>query len=210
MYEARKYYANLLTHLSPLIQSTLKKVTELKLEIDIIAPSHGIIWRKDPGCIIKAYDQWSRFEAGNKVSVVYDTMWQSTEKMAKIMAEFFMDKGIEVQLMKLREWHRSDVMAEILDSRAVCVGSPTLHRTLFPTVADLLCYMKGLKPQKKIAAAFGSYGWSGESMQLVSDELKTIGLDVIEPGVRAQYLPNAEDTAQLIALAEKIIEKIKA
>ncbi len=210
MYEARKYYANLLIHLSPLIQNTLKKVGELKLEIDMIAPSHGIIWRTDPGRIIKAYDQWSRYEAGNKVSVVYDTMWQSTEKMAKTMTEFFMGKGIEVKLMKLRQWHRSDIMAEILDSKAVCIGSPTLHRNLFPTVADLLCYMKGLKPQKKIAAAFGSYGWSGESMQLVSDELKAIGLDVIEPGVRAQYLPNAEDTAQIIALAEKIIEKIKS
>jgi flavorubredoxin len=210
MFEARKYYANLLTHLSPLIQATLKKVGELKLEIDMIAPSHGIIWRKDPGLIIKAYDGWSRFEAGNKVSVVFDTMWQSTEKMAKIMAEVFMSKGVEVKLMKLREWHRSDVMAEILDSKAVCIGSPTLHRNLYPTVADLLCYMKGLKPQKKIAAAFGSYGWSGESMQMVTDELKAIGLDVIEPGMRAQYLPDAEDTAQLTALAEKIIEKIKA
>jgi flavorubredoxin len=209
MYEARKYYANLLIHLSPLIQNTLKKVAELKLEIDMIAPSHGIIWRKDPGRIIKAYDQWSRYEAGNKVSVVFDTMWQSTEKMGRTLAEFFMSKGIEVKLMKLRQWHRSDIMAEILDSKAVCIGSPTLHRNLFPTVADLLCYMKGLKPQKKVAAAFGSYGWSGESMQLVSDELKAIGLDVIEPGVRAQYLPNAEDTAHIIALAEKIIEKIK-
>jgi flavorubredoxin len=210
MYEARKYYANLLTHLSPLIQNTLKKVGELKLEIDMIAPSHGIIWRKDPGRIIKAYDQWSRHEAGSKVTVVFDTMWQSTEKMAKIMAEVFIDKGIEVKLMKLRENHRSDVMAEILDSRAVCIGSPTIHRNLFPTVADLLCYMKGLKPQKKVAAAFGSYGWSGESMQLVSDELKTIGLDVIEPGVRAQYLPDTEDTAHITALAEKVIEKMKA
>jgi len=210
MYEARKYYANLLIHLSPLIQTTLKKVAELKLEIDMIAPSHGIIFRKDPGRIMKAYDAWSRYEAIEKISVVYDTMWQSTEIMAKILAETFMDKGIEVKLMKLREWHRSDVMAEILDSKAVCVGSPTLHRNLFPTVADLLCYMKGLKPQKKAAAAFGSYGWSGESMQLVTDELKAIGLDVIEPGVRAQYLPNGDDTEKIRALAAQVIEKIKS
>ncbi len=209
MYEARKYYANLLTHLSPLIQSTLAKVAELKLEIDMIAPSHGIIWRKDPGRIIKAYDQWSRYEAGQKATVVFDTMWQSTEKMAKVLAETFIDRGIEVKLMKLRENHRSDVMAEILDSKAVCIGSPTLHRNMYPTVADLLCYMKGLKPQKKVAAGFGSYGWSGESMQLVTDELKAMGLDVIDPGVRAQYLPDGEDTAQVIGLAEKIIEKIK-
>ena len=209
MYEARKYYANLLIHLSPLIQTTLKKVGELKLEIDMIAPSHGIIFRRDPGVILKAYDGWSRYEALDKVSVAYDTMWQSTEKMARVLAERFMERGLEVKLMKLREWHRSDVMAEVLDSKAVCIGSPTLHRNLFPTVADLLCYMKGLKPQKKAAAAFGSFGWSGESLQLVSDELKAIGLDVVEPGVRAQYLPGDEDAEKLRALAGLIADKMR-
>lgn len=209
MYEAAKYYANLLTHLSPLIQNTLKKVSELKLAIDMIAPSHGIIWRTWPGKIIQAYSDWSQYKAKEKIVVIYDTMWQATEKMAKILVDAIADAGIEVKLLKLRENHRSDVMTEILDSRGFFLGSPTIHRNLFPTVADLLCYMRGLKPQKKTVAAFGSYGWSGESMQLVTDSLKDIGLEVIEPGVKAQYMPDESEEAQLIKLALQVITKVK-
>lgn len=208
MYEAAKYYANLLTHLSPLIQNTLKKITELKLDIDMIAPSHGIIWRKSPGKIIHAYNDWSQYKAKEKVSVIYDTMWQATEKMAKILVEAVTAAGIEVKLLKLRETHRSDIMTDILDSKGFFLGSPTLHRNLFPTVADLLCYMKGLKPQKKSAAAFGSYGWSGESVQLITDELKTMGLDIIEPGAKAQYMPDELETEHLRTLAQNMITKV--
>ncbi len=209
LFELRKYYANLLTHLAPLIQATLKKVTELKLEIDMIAPSHGVIWRKDPGKVIKLYDEWSQHEAKQKVVITYDTMWKSTEKMAHILLENIVAAGIEAKLMKIRENHRSDIMGEILDARGVLIGSPTLHRQLFPTVADLLCYMKGLKPQNKVAGAFGSYGWSGEAVQFIVDDLKEIKLDVIEPGVRAAYLPDDAETAQLVDLANAVIQKVK-
>jgi flavorubredoxin len=209
MYEAAKYYANLLTHLAPLIQNTLRKVSELKLDIDMIAPSHGIIWRSSPGKIIQAYSDWCQHKAKEKIVVIYDTMWQATEKMAKIILETVTDAGIEAKLLKLRENHRSDVMTDILDSRGFFLGSPTIHRNLFPSVADLLCYMKGLKPQNKTVAAFGSYGWSGESMQLAADGLKDIGLDVIEPGVRAQYLPDDAEQAELVALARQVIAKVK-
>jgi len=210
MFEARKYYANLLTHLAPLIQNALKKVTELGLEIDMIAPCHGIIWRKDPGKIIQAYNDWSLHKAKDKVSVIYDTMWKSTEIMAKGIVETITDAGFEVRLLKLRETHRSDVMAEILDSKGIFIGSPTIHRQLFPTVADLLCYMKGLKPQNKAAAAFGSFGWSGEAVQMISDDLKEIKLDVIEPGVRAKYLPDESEMKEVHALSRTMIEKIRA
>ena len=132
MFEATKYYANLLSHLSPLIQNTLKKLSDLKLDIDMIAPSHGIIWRKDPGKIIQAYNDWSLYKAKDKVSIIYDTMWLSTEKLAKTILATVSDAGLEAKLLKLRENHRSDIMAEILDSKAFFVGSPTLHRHLPP------------------------------------------------------------------------------
>ena len=209
MFEASKYYANLLIHLSPLIQNILKKVTELKLEIDMIAPSHGIIWRKDPGKIIQAYNDWSLYKSKEKIAVIYDTMWKSTEKMAKTLTDAITDSGIEVKLLKLRENHRSDIMAEILDAKGFLLGSPTIHRNMFPTVADLLCYMKGLKPQKKVVSAFGSYGWSGEAVQQIVDALKEIQLDVIEPGVRAQYRPDDKEKDQLTSLARQMIEKVK-
>ena len=209
MFEATKYYANLLIHLSPLIQNILKKVSELNLEIDMIAPSHGIIWRKDPGKIIQAYSDWSLYKSREKIAVIYDTMWKSTEKMAKTLTDAITDSGIEVKMLKLRENHRSDIMAEILDARGFLVGSPTIHRNLFPTVADLLCYMKGLKPQKKVVSAFGSYGWSGEAVQQIVEALKEIQLDVIEPGVRAQYRPDDKEKDQLTSLARQMIEKVK-
>lgn len=209
MSEAAKYYANLLIHLSPFIQKTLKKITELKLEIDMIAPSHGIVWRKDPGRIIQAYNDWSLYKTKEKVIIIYDTMWKSTEKMAQIMAETVTAAGIEVKQLKLRENHRSDIMAELLDAGGFMVGSPTLHRNLFPTVADFLCYLKGLKPQKKVAAAFGSHGWSGEAVRLIMDVLKEIRLETIEPGVGVQYLPDENDNKQLKDLANKMITRLK-
>ncbi len=209
MFEAKKYYANLLIHLSPLIQNTLKKVTELKLEIDMIAPSHGVIWRKDPGKIINAYNEWSLQRTADKVIVIYDTMWNSTAKMAKTLVDEFTNAGIEVKLHKLRSTHRSDIMTDLLDAKGFLVGSPTLHRNLFPSISSFLCYLRGLRPQNKIAAAFGSFGWSGEAVEQITNELKEIGLDVIDPGVRAQYAPGEEDLELVKQLAAQMITKIK-
>jgi len=209
MFEAKKYYANLLIHLSPLIQNTLKKVADLKLEIDMIAPSHGVVWRKDPGKIISAYNDWSLQKTTDKVVIIYDTMWNSTAKMAKTLVQEFTNAGIEVKLQKLRSTHRSDIMTDLLDAKGFMVGSPTLHRNLFPSISSFLCYLRGLKPQNKIAAAFGSYGWSGEAVEQVTNELKEIGLDVIDPGVRAQYAPGEDDLDQVKQLAQQMITKIK-
>jgi len=210
MFEAGKYYANLLTHLSPLISSTLKKVTALNLQIDMIAPSHGIIWRKHIPQIMEAYQRWSNGQTKKKVVVVYDTMWKSTEKMAGVIAETVASNGIEVALVSLHETHRSDVMAALLEASGLFLGSPTIHRNLFPSVADLLCYMRGLKPGKKLAAGFGSYGWSGEAPDLITEALKEIGFDVISPGLKAQFLPDASEEASAKALAEDMVQRIRA
>jgi len=210
MFEAAKYYANLIMHLSPLVQNVLKKVRELNLTIDMIAPSHGIIWRKHPAAIMGAYDDWSQFKARKKAVIIYDTMWHSTEAMARELLQTLGDAGVEVKLLKLRENHRSDIMTEVLDARGFFVGSPTLHRNLFPTVADLLCYMQGLRPQKKTAAAFGSYGWSGEAVKLVTDALKSMPLEVLEPGVQALYMPDEQDRQHLRGLAHEMLSRMAA
>lgn len=207
-YEMKKYYANLLMHLGGLIQTTLKKVMDMNLAIDMIAPSHGVIWRTNPGLAIQRYSRWSCHTPKPRALIVYDTMWKSTERMAAMLTESFMDAGIDVQQMKLRENHRSDVMAEMLDAGAVLIGSPTIHRQLFPTVADLLCYMQGLKPQNKITAAFGSYGWSGEAPALIADVLQGIGLEVVAPPVRATYLPDDSDHLALQELAVQVAQKL--
>ncbi|MCX8043790.1 MAG: FprA family A-type flavoprotein [Desulfobacterota bacterium] len=209
MYEAGKYFANLLTHLAPLIQNALNKIDELKLSIDMIAPSHGVIWRSFPGDIIAAYRDWCSFTTREKVLIIYDTMWQATETIAKILLDTIINAGIDAKLLKLRETHRSDVMSELLDARGLFLGSPTIHRTMFPTVADLVCYMQGLKPQKKIAAAFGSFGWSGEAVPMLTDALKNMDLSVIEPGIKVQYMPDSDDKERIRTFASDMIARIK-
>jgi len=190
MYHAKKYFANILLLYAPLIQKLLKKVTELDLGIRMICPDHGIIWRRNPTAIIEAYDRWSRQEPEKKAVILYDTMWHSTEKMAETIAESILREGVSAKPMHLRKWHRSDVMTEIFDARAVVVGSPTLNNQLFPSLADFLTYMKGLKPLNKIGAAFGSYGWSGEAVKLINRELEEMNIELIDPGLRVNYVPD--------------------
>jgi flavorubredoxin len=168
MPHAKKYFANILLLYSPLIIKLIEKVKQTGLPISMICPDHGIIWRNDPLKIIKAYVEWSEQKPRRKALVVYDTMWHSTEMMAETIVDALGREGVDAQPMHLRKWHRSDIMTDALDAGAIIVGSPTLNNGLFPTVSDLLTYMKGLKPQNKIGAAFGSYGWSGEAAKLIA------------------------------------------
>jgi len=201
---AKKYFANILMPYAPLILKLVEKVTEMGLQIDTICPDHGIIWRKDPSKIINTYVKWSEMAPTRKAVVVYDTMWHSTEAMAETIASALIEEGVNAKPMHLRNCHRSDIITEVLDAGAILVGSPTLNNNIFPTVADFLTYMKGLKPQNKISAPFGSYGWSGESVKLITKELEEMKFDIVDPGVRLQYRPDAEGLAACAALGKKI------
>lgn len=204
MPHAKKYFANILLLYSMKVLKLVETVTELGLEFDMICPDHGIIWRKDPDKIIEAYVKWSKQEPEKKALVVYDTMWHSTEAMAESIAEGIAEEGVEVKPMHLRKWNRSDIMTEVIDAKAIIVGSPTLNNQLFPTVADMLTYMKGLKPKNKIGAAFGSYGWSGESVKLINKELEAMKFDIIEPGIKIQYVPDKKGKDACFELGRKI------
>jgi len=210
MPHAKKYFANILLLYAPLILKLIDKVTEMGLAIDMICPDHGILWRRDPKKIIDAYAHWSRQEPAAKAVVVYDSMWHSTEKMAEALAAGLHDGGLAVRPMSLKKWHRSDVMTEVLDAAVVAVGSPTLNNGLFPTVADFLTYMKGLKPQHKIGAGFGSYGWSGESVAQIAEILESAGFALPEKGPKIQYVPEAEALLQCFEFGRKIAERAGA
>lgn len=210
MPHARKYFANILLLYSPLILKLVEKVTEMGLPIDMICPDHGILWRKDPSKIINAYVEWSTQKPKRKALVVYDTMWHSTETMGKAIVDALGEEGVDAMLMHLRNCHRSDIMTEVLDAGAIIVGSPTLNNGLFPTVSDFLTYMKGLKPLNKLGAAFGSYGWSGEAAKLVTKELEQMKFDIIDPGVRIQYVPDDKSLDACRELAKKIAEALPA
>jgi flavorubredoxin len=208
MAHAKKYFANILLLYSPLILKLIEKVTQMGLPIRMICPDHGIIWRKDPLKIVQAYAEWSRQTAKRKAVLVYDTMWHSTEKMADAIASGLSHEGISVRPMHLRKWHRSDIMTEVVDAKAIVVGSPTLNNGLFPTVSDFLTYMKGLKPLDKIGAAFGSYGWSGEAAKLISKEMQEMQFEVLDP-TRHQYVPNADALESAYAYGCRIGQAIK-
>jgi flavorubredoxin len=208
MYQAKKYFANILLLYAPRILKLINQVVEMGLEIDMICPDHGIIWRKDTSKIIDAYIKWSNQEPAQKAVVVYDTMWDSTKAMAETIAKGIASQGVAVKPIHIRSSHRSDIMTEVLDARAVIVGSPTLNNQMFPTVADFLTYMKGLKPINKIGGSFGSYGWSGEAAKLVQKELEAMKFDIIEPGLRIQYRPDKESLDACFEYGKKVGEAV--
>ena len=210
MIHAQKYYANILLLYSPLILKLVEKVKELNLQIDMVCPDHGVIWRKNPGKIIEAYARWAKQEPQRKAIVIYDTMWHSTETMAETISESLWTEGVPTVVRKLRTTHRSDIMTEVLDAGAVIVGSPTLNNGLFPTIADILTYMKGLKPLNKVAAAFGSYGWSGEAVKLINEQFEAMKFNVVHPGVRVQYVPDDAAKEACRELAKKVAQALPA
>jgi flavorubredoxin len=210
MEQAKKYYANILLLYAPRILKLIEKVVASGIRIDMICPDHGAIWRKDPGKIIQAYLKWSQQASEKKAVVVYDTMWKSTETMANAIAEGISSTGVKVKPIHIRSSHRSDIMTDVLDAAAVVVGSPTLNNQMFPTVADVLTYMKGLKPMNKIGGAFGSYGWSGEAVKLVAAELEAMKFQMIEAGPRLQYVPADAGITACIEYGKMIGEAVKA
>jgi flavorubredoxin len=208
MPHARKYFANILLLYAPLILKLVEKVTRMGLRIKMICPDHGIMWRKDPGKIIQAYVEWSQQKPKKKALVIYDSMWHSTQTMAEEIAAALGEEGVDARPMQLRTIHRSDVMTEVLDAGAILIGSPTLNNGLFPTVADFLCYLKGLKPQNKIAAAFGSYGWSGEAVKLINQELEEMKFHAVDPGLRIQYVPDPQALEACRTLGKKVAQAL--
>ncbi|NNL77930.1 MAG: FprA family A-type flavoprotein [Desulfobacterales bacterium] len=204
MYHAKKYFANILLLYATQIQKLLDNVLSLGLEFSMICPDHGIIWRQDPAKIVDAYVRWCRQEPKKKAVVVYDTMWHSTEKMSNAIASGINDEGVPAKPLHLRKWHRSEIMTEVFDAKAVVFGSPTLNNQLYPSLADIFTYMKGLKPLDKIGAAFGSYGWSGEAVKMINKELEAMKFDIVDPGLRIQYIPDKEALENCYELGRKI------
>ncbi|VAW41914.1 rubredoxin-oxygen oxidoreductase [hydrothermal vent metagenome] len=210
MRECTKYYANILTLYSPLVKKVLTKVREMNLPIKMIAPDHGVIWRTNPGKIIEAYSRWCGNESRGHALVIYDTMWKSTEMMAKAVADGLLDEGINYKLLDLRFSHRSDVMAEVLEAGAVVLGCPTLNNGLLPRMAGFLMYMRGLKPTNKIGAAFGSYGWSGESVKLLNQAMQDMKFTICHEGLRVQYVPEHEHLKECVELGHTVARSLKA
>jgi flavorubredoxin len=211
MEEACKYYANILMPFGGQIQKMLAKLGEMGLEIEAVGPSHGVIWRRpeDVAGIVAAYQRWSRFEAPERVSLIYDTMWHSTEKMTMSIADGVSQEGVDCAVLNLGSNPRSELARRVLDSRAFLVGSPTLNNTMLPTVGGFLTYIKGLRPKNRLAGAYGSYGWAGGAVKQVDAELRALGLDMMEP-VEARYMPTPADLDACVELGREVARRVKA
>lgn len=206
----KAYYANIVLPYSPVVLKTLKALGEMNLDIDMICPDHGLMFRGDDcAWVMNKYVEFAEQKPKNKAVIVYDTMWHSTEKMANAVATGLADAGVSVRLMAMKSNHHSDVMTEIFDAAAVIVGSPTHNNGILPLMADMLTYMKGLRPQNKIGASIGSFGWSGECVKVMNAWLEDIGMDVLDP-VKVKHVPTHDTMKECYEQGQAIAEAIKA
>lgn len=189
-FECQKYYANILMLYGRQAQTALKALAGL--DISLIATGHGIIWRSYIPEIMACYQKWSTNENEERAVIVFDSMWHSTEKMARAIAEGFAQKNIPVSFYDLKENHLSDIVTDILTAKYLAVGSPTINNQMLPTMAGFLCYLKGLAPKDKKALAFGSYGWGGQSIGQIEEELKNMGCEIILDKIRLLNVPTEE------------------
>lgn len=192
--ECIKYYANILTPFSKLVDKKIKDFVSLDLPLNMICPSHGVIWRHEPQQIVGKYLEWAGNYKENQITVIYDTMWNSTRKMAEAIADgiSMQDSEVTVKVFNSARNDMNDIIAEVFKSKAVVVGSPTINKGILSSVAAILEEMRGLGFRDKKAAAFGSYGWSGESVKIISERLKESGFEIIDDGLRVSWNPDTQ------------------
>ena len=210
--EATKYYANILAPFSPMVRRKIDEVLGMNLPIDMICPSHGLIWRDHPEQIVEQYRKWADNYQENQVSIVYDTMWNSTRRMAETIAEGLKeaDPGVTVKLFNASKSDKTDIVTEVFRSKAIVMGSPTVNNGYLYAIAGILELIKGAKFKNKKAAAFGSYGWSGEALALINGELKDAGFDVVDEGRRINWVPDEAALDEMRAYGRILAAKFQS
>ncbi|MGI6428753.1 MAG: anaerobic nitric oxide reductase flavorubredoxin [Syntrophomonadaceae bacterium] len=208
--ECIKYYANILTPFSPLVTKKIQEVLSLDLPVNMIAPSHGVIWRDNPAQIINKYLEWADNYQENQITIVYDTMWNGTKKMAEAIAEGISaaDSSVAVKLFNVGRSDKNDVLTEVFKSKAFLVGSSTINRGILSGAASILEMIAGLGFKNKKAGAFGSYGWSGESVKIIEARLKDAKLEVIEPGLKVLWNPDTESYSQCVEFGKAFVSQL--
>ena len=208
MKEAMKYYANILTPFAPILRKKLEEITALNLPIEMIAPSHGAIWRENPMQIVEKYAEWAQDYQEDQVTIAFDTMWEGTTKIAYSIAEEIHRQSPDtvVKVFNISKSDKNEVMTEVFKSKALAVGSPTVANSILSPVAGWLEFLKQLKFKKKKAAAFGCYGWSGESVKVLQESLKAAGFQVIPENIRAEWVAKEEDFAAIPALVSALLK----
>lgn len=210
-YEAFKYYANILTPFSKLVEGKINEIIKMDVPISMICPSHGVIWRENPLQIVTQYLEWTKNYQENQVTIIYDTMWNATRKMAESIATGIrkVNPELTVKLFNSARSDKTDIIAEVFRSKAVLLGSPTVNNGYLSSLGGILEEMKGMKFKNKKAAAFGSYGWSGEVLKLLNEELQKAGFEIMDEGIRFLWVPDEEGLAQCVEMGKRIGENLK-
>ena len=204
--EASKYYANIVMPYGDQVKKALELLANL--DIKMIAPSHGIIWRKYIKEILKEYVKWANFETENKALIVYDSMWGSTEKVAYALYDGLEETGIKTTIRNLKNSHISDVINDVLTSRLILFGSPTMNNTMLPSMGGFLTYLKGLKPRNRIGFVFGSFGWGGQAVGEIEKILKDLSWNLPVESININYIPNENDFINAKNIGKLLAKKI--
>lgn len=206
----KEYYANIVLPYSPVVLKTLKALADMEIDVDMLCPDHGMIFRGDDcGWVLDKYREFAEQKPLNKAVLVFDTMWHSTEKMITAVATGLVDEGISVKIMDMKHNHHSTVMNEVFEAAAVVVGSPTHNNGILPMMADVLTYIKGLRPQNKLGAVVGSFGWSGECVKILNKWLEDIGCEIVEPNVKVKNVPTHDTLKECVELGRTLGKAIK-
>lgn len=205
-----KYYANILTPFNRLVENKIKEVVGLGLPVDFICPSHGVIWREEPLQIVHKYLEWAADYAEDQVTVFYDTMWDSTLRMAEAMAEGLHQgsPATAIKLLNTAKRDKNDIITEIFKSKMIVAGSPTINRGILSSMAAMLEMIKGLQFKGKKAAAFGSYGWSGESPGLIHDWLSESGFEIVAEPLKVNWRPDGQAVETCRDYGRKLAESL--
>lgn len=211
MAECIKYYANILTPFSELVTKKIQEVLSFNLPVDVICTSHGVIWRDNPVQIVQQYLKWADSYREDQITIIYDTMWNGTRIMAENIAQGIKqaDPKVNLKIYNLAKSDRNDVMTEIFKSRAILIGSPTINRGILTSIAGFLEEMKGLKFRNKKAAAFGCYGWSGESVKMIQGQLEAAGFQVMDDGLRCLWNPDLKSIESCVEYGGKLAGFLK-
>jgi len=193
MDEALKYYANILWPFGQIIAAKIKEITASKIPIKIIAPSHGIIWRRSPGDIINAYARWTSNETRKKAVIAYETMWGATEKMALSIARGLIESGVETCVFDVTKTDSTEIVGRMLEARGLLFGSSTHDNDMLPNIAGFMEFVKGLKPRGRASAVFGSFGWAGGAVKEMEDVVKSSGAELVLPGIAVKFMPDESD-----------------
>ncbi len=206
--EAAKYYANIVLPYGLQVSRALNALADLP--IDMICPSHGVVWRKFSPELLEVYPRWANHETDPRALIVYDTMWDSTRQLAQALRRGLEETGVPVTIRNLQDSHMSEIMTDVLTSRALLIGTPTLNNGMLPTVAGFLTYLKGLRPQKRLGLAFGSYGWSGQGAGEVHDFIESMGWEAPVDFINVQYRPTEDELQEAAAAGRKLGETLSS